>query len=84
MKWCFDLIDLFKVDTGGVTSAFQHFDEAFRRVVSRSEAHGTDGGIDAIHAGLNRLHQADQRDAGGGMDMEMNPQIMCRRPLLSL
>ena len=44
--------------------------------MSRPQRQRTDRGIDNVAAGLNRLHQRDQRDAGGGVGVDMNQHVL--------
>ena len=60
-----DLQQARHVQIGGVRGAFQHLDQAFGRVVTRPETERTDRGVDRIGAGLDGLHQRDERDSGG-------------------
>jgi hypothetical protein len=44
--------------------------------VARAEAHGADRGVDDVGAGLDGLHEADQRDAGGGVAVDVDLDVL--------
>ena len=68
------------VEPRGVAGAFEHLDQRLGRIVARAQAERRDRRVDDVGAGLDRLHQADQRDAGRGVDVDVDQRCPRRTP----
>ena len=61
-----------------VLGALEHRDERLGGVVARAERHRRDRRVDDVGAGLDRLHEADQRDARGRMAVDVDLHVAVR------
>ena len=64
------------IQPGVVLSTRQGGDQRLGGRVAVGGAHGRDGGIDAVDAGLDGLQQGHLRHPGGGMSMQVQPDVI--------
>ena len=69
------------VEPGVEAGAVEHLHQALGGVVARSQAERADRRVDAIRAGFDGLHEADQGDAGGGVHVNVNAHVPFRKLL---
>src|SRR5208337_2365984 len=71
-----DLEQAVLLQPGGVASALEHLDQGLGGVVPGAKAERGDRRVDDVGARLDRLHQADHRDARGGVNVHVNERIL--------
>src|SRR5271157_291371 len=71
-----DLEQAVLLQPGGVASALEHLDQGLGGVVPGAKAERGDRRVDDIGARLDCFHEADHRDARGGVNMHVNERIL--------
>ena len=81
-KVILDLAQAIFIQPRGVTGAFEHFDQGLGGIMAGAETQRGNRGIDDVGAGFDGFHEADHRDAGGRMDMNVDDRIVAARCLM--
>src|SRR5271157_5879340 len=71
-----DLEQAVLLQPGGVAGTLEHLDQGLGGVVPGAKAERGDRRVDDIGARLDCFHEADHRDARGGVNMHVNERIL--------